>query len=136
MHNHRLMALWAAECAEHALSAFWTADNDQRPFYAVQQARAWARGEISVGDARQAAVAAHAAARASKAAAALAAARAAGHAAATAHMADHCLGAAAYALKAADKGGMNTAQERQWQDKHLPVSIRKLVISARALRRI
>ena len=135
MHNHQLMALWAAECAEHVLSALRKADNDQRPFDALRQARAWNRGENSVGDARQAAVAAHAAARESKDAAATAAARSAGHAAGTAHMADHCLGAAAYALKAAEQGGINTEQERQWQDQQLPISIRDLVIPARARRR-
>jgi len=134
-HSHQLMALWAAECAEHVLSALWKADNDQRPFDALRQARAWARGEISVGDARHSAVAAHAAARESKDAAATAAARAAGHAAATAHMADHCLGAAAYALEAAEEGGFNTELERQWQEQQLPISIRELVSSARARRR-
>lgn len=134
-HNHQLMARWAAECAEHVLSALWKSDKDQRPLDALRQARAWARGEISVGDARKAAVAAHAAARESKDAAATAAARATGHAAGTAHMADHCLGAAAYALKAAEQGGINTEQERQWQDQQLPVSIRDLVLSARARRR-
>jgi hypothetical protein len=47
----------------------------------------------------------------------------------------HCLGAAAYALKAAEQGGINTEQERQWQHQQLPVSIRDLVTSARARRR-
>ena len=129
--DHQLMTLWAAECAEHVLSALWKADNDQRPFDALRQAMAWARGEISVGDARQAAVAAHTAARESKDAAATYAARAAGHAAATAHMADHCLRAAAYALKAAKEGEINTDLERQWQDQQLPISIGHLVTSAR-----
>lgn len=131
MHNHQLMALWAAACAEHVLVALWKADNDRRPFEAIRQARAWAGGEISVGDARQAAVAAHAAAREAKDPAAIAAARAAGHAAATAHMADHCLGAAGYALKAAQLGGIGTEQERKWQAQQLTVSIRDLIISAR-----
>jgi hypothetical protein len=90
--------------------------NDQRPFDALRQAKAWARGEISVGDARRASAAAHAAA--------------------TAHMADHCSGAAAYALRAAELGGINTEQERRWQDRQLPVSIRDLAITARALRRV
>ena len=93
------------------LSAFWKADNDPRPFEALRQTRAWARGETTVGDARQAAVAAFAAARDSKDSAAAAATRAAGHAAGTAHMADHCLSAATYAVKAAEQGGINTEQE-------------------------
>ena len=135
MHNHQLMALWAAKCAEHVLSALWNSDNDQRPFDALRQARAWAKGEISVGDARKAAVVAHAAARESKDAAATAAARAAGHAVGTAHMPAHCLVSATYALKAAELGGINTEQEQQWQDQQLPISIRDLVIPARARRR-
>ncbi len=130
-HNHQLMALWAADCAEHVLSFLWKADNDQRPFDAILQARAWARGEISVGDAQQAAIAAHAAARESEDNAATAAARAAGHAAGTAHMADHCLGAASYALKAVEFGEFNPKLERQWQDQQLPISILHLITSAR-----
>ena len=65
---------------------------------AVEIAKAWARGEVSVGDARKAALGAHAAARDVESNSASAAARAAGHAVATAHMADHCLGASLYAL--------------------------------------
>ncbi len=136
MHDHRCMALWAADCAEHVLSAVWKAGDDQRPFDAGQKARAWARGEISVGEARKASVAAHAAARESVDAAATAAARAAGHAVATAHMADHCLGAADYALKGAWLAGIDREQERRWQDQQLPASIRDLICSARADRRV
>ena len=98
---HRLLASWAADCAEHVLPLF-TANfpEDDRPRGAIAIARAWSRGETSVGEARKAAFAAHAAARSASDAAAREAARAAGHAVATAHMADHELGAAAYAIKA------------------------------------
>jgi len=135
MHNHQLLAIWAAECAEHVLSALWKADHDQRPFDALRQARAWARGEISVGDARKAAVAAHAAARESQDAAAAAAARAAGHAVATAHMADHSLGGAWYALKALKNAGKSIDAERKWQDEQLPSEIKELVLTARESRK-
>jgi hypothetical protein len=73
---------------------------DVRPRDAVAAARAFARGEVRIGEARRRAVAAHAAARAVVDPAAVAAARAAGHAAATAHMATHAVGAAAYAIVA------------------------------------
>ena len=129
--DHRLLALWAAECAEHVLSIAWKDDSDQRPLIAIRQARAWARGEISVGEARKAAVAAHAAARESQDAAATAAARAAGHAVATAHMADHSLGGALYALKALKIAGQSIETERKWQDAQLPSEIRELVQTAR-----
>lgn len=96
------LTLWAADCAERVLSLFEDRyPDDRRPRDAVGAARAWARGEISVGAARRAAFAAHAAAREADDTAARAAARAAGHAAATAHVADHARHAAAYAAAAA-----------------------------------
>ncbi len=73
---------------------------DDRPQKAIEMGRAWARGEVSVGQARAASVAAHTVARAALHEAAIAAARSAGQAVATAHMADHSLGAAIYAVKA------------------------------------
>jgi hypothetical protein len=134
MRRHRLMAAWGADCAEHVLEALWKDRGDRRPWEAVELARAWARGEVSVGQARDAAVAAHAAARAATEAAAVEAARAAGHAVATAHMADHCLGAAMYALRAVRATGLDAERERRWQDRRLPVGVRELVMSARAAR--
>jgi hypothetical protein len=131
--NHRLLALWAADCAEHILAAAWKDTGDERPWEAVRLARAWARGEISVGVAQRAAVDAHAAARACSDDAAKAAARAAGHAVATAHAADHSLGAATYALRAVDYLGGDRDLERRWQDERLPDSIRELVLATRDL---
>jgi len=133
--HHRLLALWAAGCAEHVLQALWTATDDNRTWEAVRLARAWAAGEIPVGDAQRAALAAHAAARACTNAAAQAAARSAGHAVATAHMADHSLGAAGYALKACQLADLPADDERHWQDQQLPPSLVQLVLSARAARR-
>jgi hypothetical protein len=98
---HRYSAIWAADCAERVLGHFETiCPGEKRPLQAILCARAWARGEVTVGDARAAAFAAHAVARAVEDPAARAAARAAGHAAATAHVADHAKHAAAYAAKA------------------------------------
>jgi hypothetical protein len=96
---------------------------DKRPRQAIEAARAWARGDLAMIDARQAAFAAHAAARAANHAAAQAAARAAGHAAATAHVADHARHAAAYAVKAAIAAGITrdaAILEREWQSRCLP----------------
>jgi hypothetical protein len=61
---------------------------------------------------------------------ATAAARAAGHAVATAHMADHCLGAALYALKAVEATGAAADVERVWQMQQLPNQVWELVVSA------
>ncbi len=59
--DHRALALWAADCAEHVLPYFEARrPGDDRPRRALESARAWARGEIRSGAARAAAVAAHA----------------------------------------------------------------------------
>ena len=128
---HRLLADWAAACAEHTLPLFCQTSADARPRDAVDAARAWVRGAITVGEARAAASAAHEAARAAESASASAAARAAGHAAATAHMADHCLQAASYARAAVRSVGGSADAEHAWQDQRLPLEVRALVSSVR-----
>jgi hypothetical protein len=116
--GHRSQALWAADCAERVLPLFEEQyPDDDRPRRAIEAARAWARGEIRVGEARTAALAAHAAARDAAAAgqlAASAAARAAGHAAATAHVASHARAVTFYAEKVEGyaKTGLVTRERR------------------------
>lgn len=133
--QHRLLAAWAADCAEHVLEYFESEHpGDKRPRSAIDQARAWSRGEISMTKAREAAYAAHAAAR-TACGAAREVARACGHAAATAHMADHELGAAVYALRAvravatAESKDQMGKLECLWQRDQLPAAVRKLVLS-------
>ena len=138
--DHRLLALWAAACAEHVLHLFESVKpSDPRPRQAIEQTRAWARGEIKMTQARTAAGHAMAAARELRGAA-REAAYAAGQAAAVAHVAAHELGAAAYAIKAAraavvegerDKAGRS---ECQWQRQQLPDAIRELVLEDQRLR--
>jgi hypothetical protein len=134
--QHRLLIAWAADCAERVLPLFAAEHpGDDRPRRAVEAARAWARGETRVQVAREAAYAAHAASRAASGAAARAAARAAGHAVATAHMADHGLAAAAYAIRAVRHAAAPAEaapageRERRWQREVLPEAIRELVLS-------
>ena len=134
--THRLLASWSAECAEHVLPLFAdTYPDDDRPRRAIETARAWSRGEVTVGEAREAAYAAHAAAREATDPAAREVARAAGHAVATAHMADHELGGAFFAIKAvraaAPPSEAVAAGEREcrWQRDRLPEAIRELVLS-------
>ena len=50
--DHKLPARWAADCAGHVLSYFEEHPADDRPRNAVQAGRAWARGEIRMGEAR------------------------------------------------------------------------------------
>ncbi len=132
--DHRLLAAWAADCAQHVLHLFERArPDDDRPRRAIEQARAWAHGEITMTQARSAALAAHAAARETSGAA-KEAARAAGHAVAVAHMADHEVGAAAYAIRAVRAA--SPVEERNeagrlechWQREQLPGEIRELVL--------
>ena len=141
--HHRLLASWAADCAEHVLPLFTSRyPDDDRPRLAIGAAREWAEGEITVGSAREAAFQAHAAAREASDDAARAAARASGQAVSTPHMADHSLGAAAYAVKAvklassARDAAMAGEREHQWQTEHLPEAIRELVESARGQRTV
>src|SRR3954467_1882732 len=62
--DHRLLALWAATCAEHVLHLFESAQpSDARPRLAIEKIRAWSRGEIRMGEARTAGGHAMAAAR-------------------------------------------------------------------------
>src|ERR671938_264723 len=99
--DHHLLALWAATCAEHVLPLFEAArPADPRPRHAIDQVRAWVRGEVTMTQSRTAAGHAMGAARDLRGAARHAA-YAAGQAGAVAHVAAHELGAAAYAIKAA-----------------------------------
>ncbi len=138
--DHRLLALWAADCAEHVLPYFERAQpNDDRPRRAIELGRSWARGEIPWSVARTAAGHANAAAR-DLAGAPRYSAYAAAQAAAVGHVAAHELGAAAYAIKAAQAAaaaGVREAAGRlecQWQRDQLPTQIRELVLDDQRLR--
>jgi len=108
--DRRLVAEWAATCAEHVLPLFEAeAPDDDRPRDAIARARAFSRGELdAAGEIRRRFVAGRAATAVSSAGA-VCAARAAAQAAGVAHMGAHALGAAAYAARAA---GAGAAEER------------------------
>ena len=117
--DRRIVAVWAADCAERVLELFEAAaPGDGRPRVAIARLRAFSRGELGVGEARRRFVA-HAAAREVSAPASAAAARAAGQAASIPHMGAHALGAAAYAAKAAGlaapDGPEAVSDEIRWQ---------------------
>jgi hypothetical protein len=137
--DHRLLALWAAACAEHVLHLFESVQpSDPRPRRTIESTQAWARGEMTMSQAR-AAAGANAAARELRGAARYAA-YAAGQAVAVSHVPAHELGAAAYAIKAAraaaPKGESERAgrQECRWQRERLPEEIRDLVLDDQRLR--
>ena len=138
--DHHLLALWAADCAEHVLHHFEQArPGDDPPRRAIRLGRAWARGEVTWWDARAAGGHADAAARGLAGAARLAA-YAAGQAGCVGHVAAHELGAGAYAIRAAQaaagQGGSEEAgrAECRWQREQLPEAIRELVLDDQRLR--
>jgi hypothetical protein len=139
-HEHRLLALWAAACAEHVLPLFESArPDDPRPRRAIDHARAWALGEVTMMAARAAGGHAMGAARDLRGAPRHAA-YAAGQAGAVAHVAAHELGAAAYAIRAASAAAPNgcgdaaARLECRWQHEQLPEAIRALVLDDQRLR--
>ena len=136
--DHRLLAIWAADCAQHVLHHFeQVRPNDDRPRRAIDLGRAWARGEITWAAARTAAGHANGAARDLNGAPRHAA-YAAGQAAAVGHVAAHELGAAAYAIRAVRAAAPENADagrlECQWQRAQLPEEIRELVLDDQRLR--
>ena len=138
--DHHLLALWAADCAQHVLPLFEALQpHDDRPRRAIEMVRAWARGEITMSQSRAAGGHAMAAARALRGAARYAA-FAAGQAAVVAHVAAHELGAAAYAIKAARAAALDGRAEEagrlecEWQRAQLPDEIRALVLDDQRLR--
>ncbi len=138
--DHRRLAVWAADCAQHVLHHFEQArPDDDRPRRAIELGRAWARGAIRWQEARMAAGHANGAAR-DLAGAPRFAAYAAAQAAAVGHVAAHELGAAAYAIKAVraaatqDNGDAAGRSECRWQRAQLPDEIRELVLDDQRLR--
>jgi hypothetical protein len=138
--DHHLLALWAADCAEHVLHLFEEVrPDDDRPRQAIESVRAWTRDEVTMSQSRAAGGHAMAAARELRGAARFAA-FAAGQAGVVAHVAAHELGAAAYAIKAvratvlvgeAEEAGR---VECKWQRAQLPDEIRDLVLDDQRLR--
>ncbi len=138
--DHHMLALWAATCAEHVVDLFEAVrPTDPRPREAIEQARRWARGEVSWWEARTAAGYANASARDLRGAARHAA-YAAGQAAAVGHVAAHELGAAAYAIRAVRAAAPEAEAEHagrrecRWQRGRLPDAIRELVLDDQRLR--
>ena len=138
--HHQLLARWAADCAEHVLPLFEdVVPGDRRPREAIAATRTWADGEMPMMPAR--AIGGHAmgAARDLRGAPRFAA-YAAGQAAGVGHVAEHDLGAAAYAIKAAmaaapsdDVEGVRR-RENAWQRDLLPDEVRALVLEDQSAR--
>ena len=120
--DQKILALWAADCAEHVLPYFEEKyPDDDRPRKAIKECRDWARtGMFSMAVIRGASLSAHDAARDAKEDdAACFAAHAAGQAVATAHVPTHALGSSLYGIRAvAAHSGITDdglIKERDWQ---------------------
>ncbi|MCU1479144.1 MAG: hypothetical protein JWQ64_3837 [Subtercola sp.] len=127
--DRRLVALWAADCAERVLPLFEAeGSDDDRARDGIDRARAFGRGELeTAGEIRRRFVAGRAA-NSANTPAAVAAARASGQASGVAHMGAHALGAAAYAAKAAALSATDQdvarREEVAWQLGHLTADVR------------
>lgn len=124
--DRRLVAAWAADCAERVLPLFEAeAPDDDRPRDGIARARAFSRGGLdAAGEIRRRFVAGRAAQSATSPAG-KAAAWSAGQAAGVAHMGAHALGAAAYAAKAAELASPGRREtELEWQLRHMSRPVR------------
>jgi hypothetical protein len=137
--DHHLLAVWAADCAEHVLHLFeQVRPGDDRPRRAIELTRAWARGELTMTQARKAAFASAAAREVSGVAKLVA--RSAAQAVVVSHVPAHELGAAAYAIRTAREAAPEGEQEQagrlecRWQRAQLPGEIRELVLDDQRLR--
>lgn len=127
--DRRLVAAWAADCAERVLGLFEAeAPDDGRPRALIARTRAFARGELNTAEEIRRRFAGGVGAGDVEAPAAAAAARAAGQAVAICHMGAHALGAAAYAVRAAGLADPErpeaVEEEVRWQLEHMSADVR------------
>ena len=127
--DRRLVAAWAADCAERVLGLFEAeAPDDDRPRALIARTRAFARGELHAAEEIRRRFAGGVGAGEVRAPAAAAAARAAGQAVAVCHMGAHALGAAGYAARAAGLADPDRPEavedEIRWQLDHMSAAVR------------
>lgn len=136
--DRRVVALWAADCAERVLPLFEAeVPGDGRPRDGIERARAFGRGDLDAAGEIRRRFEAGRAAKSATGAAAIAAARSAGQASGVAHMGAHALGAAAYAVKAAGLAAADGAGARRaevtWQITHMDEGVRAALARLPAL---
>lgn len=127
------MINWALQCVQHVLSLY-RGPIDERLTNVLLIAGKWADGEVPAGEAMKAAVRGIELAREINDPVNKAIIRAAHHCAATAHMADHSLGGAIYALVAVKHAGGSVHNERTWQNEQLPPEINDIVLEGREMK--
>lgn len=127
--DRRLVAAWAADCAERVIELFEIkAPNDDRLRNLIDRARAYARGELNTAEEIRRRFTGGVGVNEVYNPAAIAAARAAGQASAVCHMGAHALGAAAYAVEAVDLANPNQPKAAEneiiWQLNHMSPDVR------------
>ena len=127
--DRRLVAVWAADCAERVLGVFEAeAPDDDRPRALIARARAFARGELNTAEEIRRRFSGGVSSGDLQVPAAMAAARAAGQCVGVCHMGAHALGAAAYAANAAGLADPNwpaaVEDEIHWQLEHVSAEAR------------
>lgn len=127
LEQHRLLMVWSCNCVKH-VSYLIEPSLEERVLSALRVGMDWVKGAASVGGARRASVDLLALARGLVDPVQIALVRAAGHAVATAHMADHSMGGALYALKAVNCAGKSMDEERDWQQAQLPLEVKDFVL--------
>lgn len=125
--HHRYLNKWARKCAQHILLRLDIKNIDHRLMEALQVSKEWESNQASTGQAMKASLNAHALARETADPVLKAIARSVGQAVATAHMADHSLEGAFYALKAVRAANKNVEKEREWQEKQLAKLPKELI---------
>lgn len=128
--DRRLLAAWAADCAERVVGLFESEmASDARPRAAISRARAFARGELRTAEEIRRRFVGGVALSEMTSPAAIAAARAAGQAVGVCHMGAHALGAAAYAARARALASPErpeaAREEMRWQLSHMSREVRR-----------
>lgn len=131
--QHRQLMTWSCACVEHVLDLYGPV-LEERIAMALRMGKAWVIGEATVGEARRASVDMLALARELVNPVQIALVRAAGHAVATAHMADHSMGGALYAIKAVNCAGKSMEEEHIWQVAQLPLEMKDFVLEVMELK--
>lgn len=127
--DRRIVAAWAADCAERVLGVFEAqAPGDDRPRALIARARAFSRAELNTAEEIRRRFVGGVSSREVQTPAAMAAARSAGQAVGVCHMGAHALGAAAYAAMAAGLADPERTEavedEVRWQLGHMSAAVR------------
>ena len=116
--EHIKLMQWAISCFSRVV--IYSGEKLDEPIsHAIKVAEGWCRGTYTTGDAISASRSVHSFATRSFDPVVQAVARSVGQGVATAHMADHCVGAALYAQKVLKLAGKSYEEEKMWQVERL-----------------